>query len=262
MSMKIERVNERQIRCTLTGDDLATRQLKISELAYGSEKAKNLFRDMMKQAEFEFGFEAEDIPLVIEAIPVNADCIILIITKVDDPEELDTRFSRFAPSVSDAASSDNGDASAYAGGSQSGQISEFAEDMINMLKEVKASIEQRQIKDAGETSGSAEKSDKEEEDSQPMLCTLSCASIGTLVTFAKSVASFYKESSDLYRNPEGGYTLLLTSGSMSQKEFARVCNCATEFGDFIGINEARLSYITEHYEVILQEKAIENLCRI
>ena len=95
--MKIEKVNDHQIRCTLTGADLANRELKISELAYGSEKAKNLFRDMMQQASFEFGFEAEDIPLMIEAIPVNADCIVLIITKVEDPDEIDTRFSKFSP---------------------------------------------------------------------------------------------------------------------------------------------------------------------
>ena len=63
--MKIEKVNENQIRCTLTREDLASRELKISELAYGTEKAKTLFRDMMKQANCEFGFEAEDIPLMI-----------------------------------------------------------------------------------------------------------------------------------------------------------------------------------------------------
>ena len=68
--MKIEKVNDNQIRCTLTREDLANRQLKISELAYGTEKAKNLFRDMMQQASFECGFEAEDIPLMIEAIPL------------------------------------------------------------------------------------------------------------------------------------------------------------------------------------------------
>ena len=101
--MKIEKVNENQIRCTLTREDLASRELKISELAYGTEKAKMLFRDMMQQANFEFGFEAEDIPLMIEAIPLNAECIVLIITKVEDPEELDTRFSRFAPSVTEDA---------------------------------------------------------------------------------------------------------------------------------------------------------------
>ena len=99
--MKIEKVNENQIRCTLTREDLLSRELKISELAYGTEKAKTLFRDMMRQANFEFGFEAEDIPLMIEAIPLNSECIVLIITKVEDPEELDTRFARFAPSVTE-----------------------------------------------------------------------------------------------------------------------------------------------------------------
>lgn len=102
--MKIEKVNDHQIRCTLTREDLADRELKISELAYGTEKAKNLFRDMMQQASYEFGFEAEDIPLMIEAIPLNSECIVLIITKVEDPEELDTRFSKFAPSVHDSDS--------------------------------------------------------------------------------------------------------------------------------------------------------------
>ena len=85
--MKIEKVNDNQIRCTLTKEDLADRQLKLSELAYGTEKAKVLFRDMMQQAAYEFGFEAEDIPLMIEAIPLSADTIILIITKVEYPEE-------------------------------------------------------------------------------------------------------------------------------------------------------------------------------
>ena len=46
-NMKIEKVNENQIRCTLTREDLAERQIKLSELAYGTEKAKMLFRDMM-----------------------------------------------------------------------------------------------------------------------------------------------------------------------------------------------------------------------
>ena len=60
--MKIEKINDRQIRCTLTKEDLADRELKLSELAYGSEKAKALFQDMMQVAAQDFGFEA-DIPI-------------------------------------------------------------------------------------------------------------------------------------------------------------------------------------------------------
>lgn len=82
----------------MSKEDLVNREIKLSELAYGSDKAKRLFRDMMIQASTEVGFEANDIPLVIEAIPVSSECIILIVTKmVEDPEELDTRFSKFSP---------------------------------------------------------------------------------------------------------------------------------------------------------------------
>ena len=95
--MKIEKISDTQIRCTLNKNDLADRHLRISELAYGSDKAKALFRDMMQQASAELGFDADNIPLMIEAIPVSADCLILVITKVEDPDELDTRFSNFTP---------------------------------------------------------------------------------------------------------------------------------------------------------------------
>lgn len=99
--MKIEKLNDNQIRCTLTRADLADRQLKLSELVCGSEKAKSLFQDMMKQAASEFGFEAEDMPLMIEAVPASSDSIVLIITKVDDPEELDSKLSKFGSALQD-----------------------------------------------------------------------------------------------------------------------------------------------------------------
>ena len=58
---------EEQERMQEEEEDLAERQIKLSELAYGTEKAKMLFRDMMQQASFDFGFETDDLPLMIEA---------------------------------------------------------------------------------------------------------------------------------------------------------------------------------------------------
>ena len=95
--MKIERINENQIRCTLSNFDLSVRNMNLGELAYGSEKARSLFREMVQRAANEVGFEAEDIPLMVEAIPMANESVMLIITKMEDPEELDTRFSKFSP---------------------------------------------------------------------------------------------------------------------------------------------------------------------
>lgn len=104
MNMKIEKLNDNQIRCTLTRADLIDRQIKLSELICGGEKAKSLFQDMMHQASDEFGFEADDTPLMIEAIPSASDSIVLIITKVDDPEALDSKFSKFGTLPSNLSS--------------------------------------------------------------------------------------------------------------------------------------------------------------
>ena len=127
--MKIEKVSENQIRCTLTREDLAERQIKLSELAYGTEKAKLLFRDMMQQAAYEFGFEADDIPLMIEAIPLSADTIILVITKVEYPEELDTRFSKFSEP-------DEEDLYADAASGSAAAPAEGADDILGLFKKI------------------------------------------------------------------------------------------------------------------------------
>ena len=103
--MKIERINENQIRCTLTSFDLSVRNLNLVELAYGTEKARKLFREMIQKASNEVGFEAEDIPLMVEAIPLSSESIMLVITKIEDPEELDTRFSKFTPAAEEAGQS-------------------------------------------------------------------------------------------------------------------------------------------------------------
>ena len=56
---------------------------------------------MIEQASFEFDFDADDSPLMIEAMPVSSDCIILTITKVAHPEELDDKFPVFDDDTDD-----------------------------------------------------------------------------------------------------------------------------------------------------------------
>ena len=111
--MKIEKINDNKIRCTLTSADLAERNLKLSELAYGTEKARSLFQDMMLEANQQFGFNVDNAPLMVEAVPVAPDSIVLIITRVEDPQELDTRFARFAPTLEEDAEEARTDRNRY-----------------------------------------------------------------------------------------------------------------------------------------------------
>jgi len=90
--MKIEKISDTQIKVTLNHSDLIDRDLKLSELAYGSQKAQALFKDMMAKANEEFGFETDNVPLMIEAVPLSTDSIMIVVTKVDDPSQIEQKL--------------------------------------------------------------------------------------------------------------------------------------------------------------------------
>ena len=94
---------------------------------------------MMNQAFDEFGFEADDIPLVIEAIPISGDCIVLIVTKVEDPEELDTRFAKFSPMTEDDSDEDVSDNEDISYSSSEDEY-HSAEDILNLIKKISDGI--------------------------------------------------------------------------------------------------------------------------
>lgn len=241
--MKIEKINENQIRCTLTRADLEDRHLKISELTYGTEKAKSLFHDMMQQAAFEFGFEADDIPLMIEAIPSSSDSIVLIITKVEDPEELDTRFSKFAPSPFDDTDT--------ARKSLPDKL-EGAEDFLQLLNKVKEAV--------AEMPG---KLVRTESSVGTAIRLFSFGSLDRVLDAAHLLSPMYHGVNTLYKDPSDGFFVLaLTQSSHTKSDFSKICNMLTEYGILEKSTPASLAYLEEHCETIYTQTAIQHLAKL
>lgn len=247
--MKIEKVNENQIRCTLTREDLASRQLKISELAYGTEKAKTLFRDMMQQANFEFGFEAEDIPLMIEAIPLNAECIVLIITKVEDPEELDTRFSRFAPSLTEDYDEDYDEEL----DSLSSDLTASSQDMLDALKQ--------RLQGAPDTaSGTASEKAEQTQNDAGRTRIFRMDSLQQIMEVARLTGHYYQGQSSLYKDSRSEkYLLVLTQGEEDRKRYDRICNAVSEYGVLQRVQTGSIVYLEEHFDALVKENALKVL---
>lgn len=239
--MKIEKLNDNQIRCTLTRADLAARHLKLSELAYGTEKAKSLFRDMMQQASFDFGFEAEDIPLMIEAIPASADSIVLIITKVEDPEELDTRFSKFTPF---------GEADTNV--PEVLEKLEGAEEFLNLLNKVKEA--------AADTKGTPTVPDAP----APFNVRLfSFESMDRVIQVAHLLGPVYHGSNTLYHDTQNElYILALTQSDHSNNEFNKICNMLSEYGSLEKASGATLAFLEEHCDIMVSADAVQKLAMV
>ena len=248
--MKLEKINENQIRCTLTREDLEMHQVNLRELAYGSEKAKKLFRDMMQQAQIEFGFEADNIPLMIEAIPVNLDSIILIITKVEDPEELDTRFSRFSP---------------YKDSAQTEPLQlDGADNIIDIFQKI---CESRLKNKSSNTEGSKESdevaSDSSEKPAVNLIRQYTFTHLDDVIAASHGLNGFFTGRNTLYKTSANeSYQLIIHQSSCSPQEFNKVCNILSEYGQKESGFDNHIGFFAEHCECIIAEHALHILRRL
>ena len=284
--MKLEKLSDTQIRCTLSKEDLSQRQLLLSELAYGSEKAKELFRDMMQQASIELGFEADNIPLMIEAIPISNDCLVLVVTKVEDPDELDTRFSRFSKiNVDDSFDEDFSDIddtdfeemdflddeddidmddeplpfspssdfdNADSDASTSSKERSAIDDALDLIAPFTQAIAQAKKE--------AMRKKKENRSSVQDCQYYSFQNFSQAAQLGAFLAPFFEGESSLYKDSfSNNYYMILRKTQSENDTFHRACNIAADFGVRISASYATPAYFREHFETILEENAVEML---
>lgn len=284
--MKLEKLSDTQIRCTLSKEDLSQRQLHLSELAYGSEKAKELFRDMMQQASIELGFEADNIPLMIEAIPISNDCLVLVVTKVEDPDELDTRFSRFSKiNVDDSFDEDFSDIddtdfeemdflddeddidmddeplpfspssdfdNADSDASTSSKERSAIDDALDLIAPFTQAIAQAKKE--------AMRKKKENRSSVQDCQYYSFQNFSQAAQLGAFLAPFFEGESSLYKDSfSNNYYMILRKTQSENDTFHHACNIAADFGVRISASYATPAYFREHFETILEENAVEML---
>ncbi len=256
--MRIEKVNDNQIKCTLTKEDLENRNLKLSELAYGTDGARSLFHDMMEQASYEVGFEVGDIPIMIEAIPVNADSLVLIITKIEFPDELDTRFSRFTPSND---TSDTFESFAK-------NRAEGADSILDLYKQM---IENSGARGAGGfvplkeaiAGGFTRETDDDKKPRPDIRRVFTFKSFNSLIRAAHVLEGFYTGKNTLYKNPKTGeYILTVSNSTLEVADFNKVCNVLSEYATPSRYTPLSPTYFEEHLTSIREDNALEFLSTI
>jgi len=260
--MKIERISENQIKCTLEFEDLATRGIAMSELAYGTEKAKNLFQEMMQQAFSELGFDTDDVPIMVEAIPTASGRLILLITKVDEADDLDTRFSKFTPEP-------------FSGVPFTVEDDEFhAFDLEAVAENAMENEENSEETDSfvplpDMIRGKADKKSEDNTQSKKAIAAkittkvYSFDSLSSISDVAPKANEVFKGNTSIYKDiNRGKYFLILERPASNKDSFGEVCNLLSEYAAPLKANYATLSYIKEHYEPIIKEGALSILSAI
>lgn len=261
--MKIEKINDFQIRCTLTSNDLASRGIRVGELAYGTDRVRGLFQEIMQSAREQYDFQTDDLPVMVEAIPISSECMVLVITVSEDPEELDTRFSSFAPSVMNDEDEE-----------EDMEEEDVFEDLVH--DDDISSLFER-IQEGGLThlfSGSLQDSDKkvkarkmpdkEKRYSDPAKYRIySFPLLMDIIRVASMVNPSIAGRNTLFKNQNGeGYLLVLYHAADTGKDdphFSRTCLILSEYGSEIHTQAVSDQYLEEHSRILIKDNALQTL---
>ena len=247
MNMRIEKTSENSIRCIVDSEELSYMHLDIDNIAYGNENAKTLFRKAISTANEELGFELEN-PLAVEAIPMRDGSIMLNITKIELPDELDTRFSKFSvqpvPKESIVPSFMQ-----IIGNIFDAEFDEAPQITASIIEIPRSSI--KKVKKPVDLYNRVYRFDN--------LDQIIDASRNIQNRFHSSVNSvLYKDEEQnkyyLHITPFNKFTI-----NDPKSDFNIVCNTLSEYGIMIPSNRYNIAYYNEHYKLVISSDAINKL---
>ncbi len=224
--MKIEKISDTQIQVTLNHSDLINRDIKISELAYGSKKAQALFKDMMTRAYEDFGFETENIPLMIEAVPISTDSIMIVVTKVEDPAQIDEKLDSMGERPTHRT------------------FKEPEEDRLTDLKLMG--------KEAKERTKNTKK--------QTQILMYEFKDLDDVARAAHAVESIYIGDNSLYKYDKR-YFLVLNKNQRAKVKPEAVVGIMDEFGKSYRATTLNEMFLKEHGKCLIQTHAIDVLAK-
>ena len=177
---------------------------------------------------------------MIEAIPVSTESIILIITKVEDPEELDTRFSKFSP---------------FKGRESADTVQlDGADNIIDIFQKLCESKLRNSSKKSS-TADAAEpvkgKEDLPENVAVNLIRLYEFDDLDDVIAAARGLNGYFTGSNTLYKDPSDDiYKLVIHQSSCSPEEFNKICNILTEYGGGRAFTSSGEAYLAEHGEII------------
>lgn len=223
--MKMELIGENQIKIELTREDLEVREMKLTELAYGGEKARQLFREIMEIAYEEHGFDVDNVPIMVEAMPLSLEKISILVTKVTDPDELEDKLNKLP-----------------------------VEQIIRDKKDMSFSELKKKIIEAKK-----EKFDKvEEKYRDDSIVIFSFDNLDTVVFASKRILNFNFSKSILILNNQK-YFLTVDFNAEQDGEINKISDILYEYGDKHISNEESKSFLLEHGEIIIKKDAVKIL---
>ena len=183
---------------------------------------------------------------------------MLLITKVEYPEEMDTRFSQFSEPDEDILSG-------IPGMGENVVELKGADDILGLFNKIREEQEKfRKEQEAQEQkTPEGEKTRPVPEIPVDLTKMFEFSSMEQVERIAHVLDGYYDGQNDLYKNErQNHFFLMIHKSGHTPEEFNKVCNILSEYGTQQTYTPAAGAFMKEHYQVLLKNHALQTLAEL
>lgn len=233
--MKIERVDDKTVKCYISNAELQEYDLDYKDFITRSEKAREMVHDIMTQAVIEVGYTPPQYAFDLQIMVVPEQGLVLTFSE-KNPEDI----------------------------SEGERLKECLQEMKQVLQKTKAQmgIIGRQAGDQAERETAPEKNKAtNEEDTRPQFSFFEFASLERIGQLAAVLPIHLRVFSRVYVMGDR-YYLYIHRGHAAYERYAKACVQALEFGRLYSAEEETLLFFQEHGDCLIEEKALRKLAKV
>ncbi len=251
--MRFEKINENKLKIELSKEDLMERNIKLSDIAFGAENSRQVLHEIMAQAFEELDFEADNKPLVIEAVPTSGFSINIFITKIKDEQEFEESMTK----VSNQGEK-NIDGLKL--------LEKFANDFEQLINksgpDTLGDLASGKAKNANNKTPQMQNQDNNKAKDKSILekteIIYKFDALDNVIHLSKAINSDYKGKSTLYKHDEKFY-LLLNAKGYEKIDIVKLRLVLDEFGEFVSTHKVAQGFLNEHGTVIVKTDVFKKL---
>ncbi len=251
--MRFENINENKLKIELTKEDLIAHNIKISDIAFGSDNSRKLLHEIMAQAFEELDFEPDNLPLVIEAVPTSGFSINIFITKIQDENELEENLGKVAKQNEKNLEGLN---------LLEKFTNEFEQAVKNRVSD-KDTVDNSKQKEVTNNKEEGTKSANFQQKSilEKTEIIYKFSSLDDVIDLSHVLKDCYTGKSVLYKH-EDIYYLLLNAKGYEKSDVVKLRLTLDEFGDFVSTHKVAQGFLNEHGMIILKSDVLKKLGKV
>lgn len=247
--MKFRRIDENTIRCIITEEDMQEYNVEINDFFKDRKKVNDFLHRIVERAAEEVGYEVQHGMLSMQLVPLPKNQ--LAITFSDKPE-------LGLKDILEQAKNHIGDIGELLPSDLMEQLPDITEEEAGRIFESLMEVNEKE-----ETEGATE--EKQAKKQTPTLNTsqtsaiMEFSSMKNLEKYVNAISYHGSIKSDLYKEENGVYSLVIEKARMAVNKYVSLCECGKEYSMRILYNPARVTYLKEHAVCMIPKKAVKVL---